>query len=179
MSLQHNRIERYVPLDYTKLNDAKNRYGEYHKIVGVNEDGSWKKELYEDTFYKVHELSTHTSQKSYNKRAYVVWTPKGWYLFSYGTLVAVAFGSRNIFIKKGYLGNAYRTTTKHIKSFVAWCTTVGACDEDRLDMSTTKELIENYDSLSGHIIGAYNDDDYKAFVYDKEIFEVWESERDR
>lgn len=179
MSLQHNRIERYVPLDYTKLNNANSRYGEYHKIVGVNEDGSWKTEVYDDPFYKVHELATHTNQKSYNKRAYVVWTPKGWYLFSYGTLVAVAFGSRNIFIKKGYLGNAYRTTTKHIKSFVAWCTNEDAYFCDKLKMPTTKDLLENYDNLSGHTIGAYPDDDYKAFCYDMEILEIWESERDR
>lgn len=179
MSLVQNRIERYVPVPYDKLNDAKNRYGEYRKIVRVNEDGSWRTVVYEDAFYKVHELATHTSQKSYNKRAYVLWTPKGWYLFSYGTLVAVAFGSRNIFIKKGYLGNSYRTTTKHIKSFVAWCTSEDAYFCDKLKMPTTKDLLANYEYLSGHIIGAYPDDDYNAFCYDKEAFEIWESERDR
>lgn len=179
MSLVQNRIERYVPVPYDKLNDAKNRYGVYRKIVGGNEDGSWRTVVYEDTFYKVHELATHTSQKSYNKRAYVLWTPKGWYLFSYGTLVAVAFGSRNIFIKKGYLGNSYRTTTKHIKSFVAWCTSEDAYFWDKLKMPTTKDLLANYEYLSGHIIGSHPDDDYNAFCYDKEVFEIWESERDR
>ena len=102
MSLVQNRIERYVPVPYDKLNDARNRKGRYRKLVGVDERGGWVFEDYESQYYRVSELSTHTSQKSYNKRAYVVWTPKGWYLFSYGTLVAVAFGSRNIFIKKQF-----------------------------------------------------------------------------
>lgn len=178
MSLQQNRIERYVPVPYDKLNDAKNRKGRYRKLVGVDERGGWVFEDYEPVLYSVHELTTHTSQKSYNKRAYVVYTSKGWYLFSYGTLVAVAFGLNNIFIKKQYLGNAYRTTTKHIKSFVAWFEGEYVHSWEKVVLPPTKNLM-NYRSLDGHVIGSHPDDDYNAFCYDKEAFEIWESERDR